>query len=96
MSTTFEQQIAANFVHMLLQKNPLPNHAARITRLKGLMKGRIHVTSDDGETRLYAVHFDGVRPITELLDPAWVSPVNEVGMIPEVSDDDPALVSEAA
>lgn len=94
MSTTFEQQIAANFVHMLLQKNPMPYHANRITRLKGLMRGRIRVTDEDGTTRFYAVHFDGVRPITELLDPAWLSPVHEVDMVPmEVSDD---LVSEAA
>ena len=93
MNTTYEQQLTANFVHNVMQKNPMPFHAARVARLKDLMRGKTSITDEDGKTSQYAIRFDGVLPLTELLAPEWEAPVAEVEMtlIPEA----PA-VSEAA
>ncbi len=79
MTTTFMQQMTANLVASELRSDP----AARIRqqRLRDLMRGTT-IIGEDGTAQKYHYIFDGVEPLTELLDPAWSEPVAPVSMVP--------------
>ena len=74
----FFKQMTANFVAAELRSKP--EATARLGRLKALMKGAV-VVGDDNVERRYKFDFDGVLPLTELLDPAWSGPVAPVVMV---------------
>ena len=74
----FFKQMTANFVAAELRSKP--EATARLGRLKALMKG-ITTVGDDGIERRYHLDFEGVLPLTELLDPAWSGPVAPVAMV---------------
>ncbi len=83
MKHTFIQQITANFVAVELRKGHFGTVQLRLDRLKALMAGAETVRTTDEETGISAVssyhlEFEGVEPLTELLDPAWDGPVAPV------------------
>ena len=78
----FIQGLTANFVAAELRNQQ--GSGARRKRLNELMRGGTVITEDEtGVTRRqrYTCVFDGVAPITELLDPDWSGPVAPVDTV---------------
>ena len=96
----FIQQFMANRVDIELRNNPSSAPHARRERLKALMNGTT-VVEGEGDNRVvkhYRFEFEGVAPLTELLDPAWCEPVAPVNMVPveqPVEQADPVVLVAA-
>ncbi len=86
----FIQQVTANFVAVDLRNQSAS--AARRDRLKALMNGT--TVTEGGVVKRYRFEFEGVAPITELLDPAWcepVAPVTRVLVVEPAEQADPVV-----
>ena len=86
----FIQGLTANFVYAELRNQPAAG--ARRKRLNELMRGGVTTHESDGVVRRqrYTCAFEGVAPITELLDPDWSAPVAQVDIVMQAQETDAA------